>query len=117
MDTTGILSTFAATSFALLNPLGMLPVFMGYSANLSPGVQRWLALLVSLTVLGLTLLFLLTGNAIIDFFGITLDSFRVAGGILLLLIGASSERRNPSIARSWSPSPCRCSWGQASLRT
>jgi MarC family membrane protein len=87
MDTTGILSTFAATSFALLNPLGMLPVFMGYSANLSPGVQRWLALLVSLTVLGLTLLFLLTGNAIIDFFGITLDSFRVAGGILLLLIG------------------------------
>lgn len=36
MDTTGILSTFAATSFALLNPLGMLPVFMGYSANLSP---------------------------------------------------------------------------------
>jgi MarC family membrane protein len=87
MDTTSILSTFAATSFALLNPLGMLPIFMGYSSNLDVGVQRWLALLVSLTVMGLTLLFLVTGNAIIDFFGITLDSFRVAGGILLLLIG------------------------------
>lgn len=87
MDTINILSTFAATSFALLNPLGMLPVFVGYTTNLDAGVQRWLAVLVSLTVMGLTLLFLVTGNAIIDFFGITLDSFRIAGGILLLLIG------------------------------
>jgi MarC family membrane protein len=87
MDTASILSTFAATSFALLNPLGMLPVFMGYTGGLAVGVQRWLAVLVSLTVMGLTLLFLLTGNAIIDFFGITLDSFRIAGGIILLLIG------------------------------
>lgn len=89
MDPSSILSTFAATSFALLNPLGMLPVFMGYTADLGAGAQRWLALLVSVTVLGLTLLFLLTGNAIIDFFGVTLDSFRMAGGILLLLIGIS----------------------------
>jgi MarC family membrane protein len=87
MNTTSMLSTFAATSFALLNPLGMLPVFIGYTAHLRGGAQAWLALLVSLTVLGLTLLFLLTGNAIIDFFGITLDAFRIAGGILLLLIG------------------------------
>jgi multiple antibiotic resistance protein len=89
MDTVSILSTFAATSFALLNPLGMLPVFVGYTANLDAAAQRWLAVLVSLTVMGLTLLFLLTGNAIIDFFGITLDSFRIAGGILLLLLGIS----------------------------
>jgi MarC family membrane protein len=87
VDETHILSTYAATLFALLNPLGMLPVFIGYSAGLSLGVQRWLALFVSLTVLGLMLLFLLTGTAILEFFGITLDSFRMAGGILLLLIG------------------------------
>lgn len=87
MSTTSFLSTFAATLFALLNPLGMLPVFVGYTDNLNKGVQWWLALLVSVTVVGLMLLFLLTGNAIIDFFGITLDSFRIAGGVLLLLIG------------------------------
>ncbi len=40
-----------------------------------------------MTVLGLMLLFLLTSTAILEFFGITLDSFRMAGGILLLLIG------------------------------
>lgn len=87
MSDTRILSTFAATLFALLNPLGMLPVFIGYTTGMSTSVQRWLALFVSLTVMGLMLLFLLTGMAILDFFGITMDSFRVAGGILLLIIG------------------------------
>ena len=98
MNETSILSTFAATLFALLNPLGMLPVFIGYSAGMSIGVQRWLALFVSLTVMGLMLLFLLTGTAILDFFGITLDSFRVAGGILLLLIGITIVTGDPAKA-------------------
>ena len=98
MNETSILSTFAATLFALLNPLGMLPVFIGYSAGMSLGVQRWLALFVSLTVLGLMLLFLLTGTAILDFFGISLDSFRVAGGILLLLIGITIVTGDPAKA-------------------
>ncbi|WP_295434200.1 hypothetical protein [uncultured Thiodictyon sp.] len=31
MGATAILSTFGATLFALLNPVGMLPVFMGYT--------------------------------------------------------------------------------------
>ena len=82
-----ILGTFAATLFALLNPLGMLPVFIGYTARRRIGVQRWLAIFVSITVLGLMLLFLFAGTALLKFFGITLDAFRVAGGILLLLIG------------------------------
>lgn len=82
-----LLSTFAASLFALLNPLGVLPVFISYTAKENKSVQKWLALLLSLTVLGLLLLFLLTGSALLKFFGITLDSFRMAGGILLLLIG------------------------------
>ena len=82
-----ILGTFAATSFALLNPLGMLPIFIGYTARRRLGVQRWLAIFVSITVLGLMLLFLFVGTALLKFFGITLDAFRIAGGILLLLIG------------------------------
>lgn len=98
MQETTILSTFAATLFALLNPLGMLPVFIGYTAGLSQGAQRWLALFVSLTVLGLMLLFLLTGTTILDFFGITLDSFRLAGGILLLLIGIHIVTDDPGKA-------------------
>src|SRR6202035_5912839 len=92
---TSILGTFAATLFALLNPLGMLPVFIGYTAGCSIGAQRWLALFVSTTVLGLMLLFLFAGTALLDFFGITLDAFRVAGGILLLLIGIRTVAQDP----------------------
>ncbi|GFE71413.1 MarC family protein [Chroococcus sp. FPU101] len=81
---TGLLSTFAASLFALLNPLEVLPVFVSFSAKESKAVQKRLSLLLSLTVLGLLLLFLFTGSALLKFFGITLDAFRIAGGILLL---------------------------------
>ncbi len=93
---TSILGTFAATLFALLNPLGMLPVFIGYTAGMRTGVQRWLALFVSITVLGLMLLFLFAGTALLNFFGITLDAFRIAGGILLLLIGIRTVATDPA---------------------
>ncbi len=79
--------SFAATLFALLNPLGVLPIFIGYTSKERRGVQRWLALFLSVTVWALLLLFLFTGAALLQFFGISLDSFRIAGGILLLLIG------------------------------
>lgn len=98
MQDVGVLSTFAATLFALLNPLGMLPVFIGYTAGLSVGVQRWLALFVSLTVLALMLVFLFTGHVILSFFGISLDSFRLAGGIVLLLIGIQIVKGDSSQA-------------------
>lgn len=93
---TSILGTFAATLFALLNPFGMLPVFIGYTADRSVSVQRWLALFISATVLGLMLLFLFAGTALLNFFGITIDAFRVAGGILLLLIGIRTVARDPT---------------------
>jgi MarC family membrane protein len=82
-----IIFTFAASLFALLNPLGILPIFVGYTARETRTVQRWLALLLTLTVWGLLVIFLFTGASLLKFFGISLDSFRVAGGILLLLIG------------------------------
>lgn len=91
---TSILGTFAATLFALLNPFGMLPVFIGYTAGKRIRVQRWVALFVSITVLGLMLLFLFAGTALLNFFGITLDAFRIAGGILLLLIGIKTIARD-----------------------
>jgi MarC family membrane protein len=93
---TSILGTFAATLFALMNPFGMLPVFIGYTAGKRIRVQRWVALFVSLTVLGLMLLFLFAGTALLNFFGITLDAFRIAGGILLLLIGIKTIARDPA---------------------
>lgn len=80
-------ASFATTLFALLNPLGVLPIFIGYTSKERRGVQRWLALFLSITVWLLLILFLLTGAALLKFFGISIDAFRIAGGILLLMIG------------------------------
>lgn len=81
--------SFATTLFALLNPLGMLPIFIGYTAIERRAVQRWVAFFVSLTVWGLLLLFLFTGSPLLKFFGISINAFRIAGGILLLIMGIS----------------------------
>ncbi len=82
----------------------MLPVFIGYTTNMRVGVQRWLAVFVSITVLGLMLLFLFAGTALLNFFGITLDAFRIAGGILLLLIGIRTVAHDPANKAKISPS-------------
>lgn len=82
-----LITNFAASLFALLNPLGVLPIFISYTAGEKRKVQRWLALFLSLTVLALLLVFFFAGSALLKFFGISLDAFRIAGGILLLIIG------------------------------
>lgn len=81
------LRNFGATLFALLNPLGMLPIFIGYTAREKSDVKRFVALFVAATVLAMLLVFMLVGTTLLQFFGVTLNSFRIAGGILLLGIG------------------------------
>lgn len=82
-----LITNFAASLFALLNPLGVLPIFISYTGREKRNVQRWLALFLSLTVLALLLVFFFAGSALLKFFGISLNAFRIAGGILLLIIG------------------------------
>ncbi len=82
-----ILWNFVITSFALMNPLGMVPIFLALTAGERKDVQRLVALFVAITVLALLLIFMFLGTPILNFFGISLDSFRIAGGILLLGIG------------------------------
>lgn len=78
---------FVITSFALLNPIGVLPIFIGLTARESRAVQRLVALFVALTVLALLLIFLFLGDDLLRFLGVSIDAFSIAGGILLLLMG------------------------------
>ncbi|MFU8886583.1 MAG: MarC family protein [Cyanobacteriota bacterium] len=81
------LINFMVTTFALMNPLGVLPIFIGLTARENRDVQRLVALFVALTVLALLLVFLFVGESILQFLGVSMDAFRIAGGILLLLMG------------------------------
>jgi len=80
---TGALIHAFAGLFAIMNPFGNLPIFISLTDGREVSEQRHIAWkAVSVAFLMLTL-FLLLGGYILNFFGITLNAFRVAGGILI----------------------------------
>lgn len=78
----------ALTSFfTLMNPLGIMPVFMGMTATLDRKDQKKTATK-AITVAFFALLgFAFTGQLLFSFFGISADGFRVVGGVLFFLLG------------------------------
>lgn len=79
---------FAFTSlFTMINPIGVVPVFISMTVGASPQEKRATARKATFTALLLLLMFALTGQFIFQFFGISVDSLRVAGGVILFMIG------------------------------
>lgn len=73
--------------FTMVNPLGIIPVYNSLTANLSPKDARNTAIKAVLIAIGLLFLFAITGNFIFNFFGISVDSLRVVGGIIFFMVG------------------------------
>ncbi|MEQ8859889.1 MAG: YchE family NAAT transporter [Pseudomonadales bacterium] len=72
--------------FAVVNPLGAVPLFISMTAAESPIERRATINHVAESLVIILLVSLLLGEQILGFFGITIDSFRVGGGILILLM-------------------------------
>jgi len=72
--------------FIIMDPLGNVPIFIGLTSNLNLRERRRtlrVALLVSFILL---IVFALTGDQLLAVFNISLESFMVAGGLLLLIL-------------------------------
>ncbi|SDT89077.1 MarC family protein [Stappia sp. ES.058] len=88
MDTACFPKVFAAL-FAIMKPIANLPVFLSPTAEREPGETRKVALtVIAGLVVGATVI-LLTGDRLLEIFGIGLNDFRLAGGLLILLIALS----------------------------
>lgn len=72
--------------FAILDPIGMIPVIIMFTAGMSPSQLNKTGRLASLTVLLILLTALFIGEPLLAFFGISISSFRLAGGILLMIM-------------------------------
>ena len=77
---------------ALINPLTVLPIFLGLVQGRPESEKRHISSVASITVLVTLLIFTYFGGALLDLFAITIDSFRIAGGILLLLTALEMMR-------------------------
>jgi multiple antibiotic resistance protein len=75
------------TLFVVLDPVGMLAVFLAVTAELTPVQRREAATLAILYSLGILVFFIAAGELLLIQMGIRLRAFQVAGGILLLLYG------------------------------
>jgi multiple antibiotic resistance protein len=74
---------------AIVNPLGAIPIFISLSTGLSRDERKRIINIVATTVTSILLVSLLVGEVILGIFGISMHSFRVGGGILLLLMSIS----------------------------
>lgn len=75
--------------FIIIDPFGVLPIFLVLTRDMDLK-SRMKTLRYSITfALLLLLAFALTGKAILDYLSVSIDALRIAGGLLLLLIGVS----------------------------
>jgi multiple antibiotic resistance protein len=73
--------------FTIIDPFGALPVYASMTSKLSHRESRRVALRAALTAWIVLILFALTGRFLFDFFGISVNSLRVVGGIIFFIMG------------------------------
>jgi len=94
------------TLFVVLDPFGMLAIFLAVTAGLEPAQRVKAAVLAILYALGILLFFIVVGELLLIQMGIPLLAFQIAGGILLLLygiemsLGAHAPGAGPSATRA-----------------
>jgi multiple antibiotic resistance protein len=89
----------ALALFAIVDPVGVIPIFLLATQGHTLAQSRTAARIAALTVLGVLTLFTFLGEPLLMFFGIRLAAFSVAGGLLLLLLALSMVQAHVSPLR------------------
>lgn len=88
LDWTAYIKIFT-TLLAIVNPLGAIPIFISLTNTMASGERRRIVNTASITVVVVLIVAALLGKPLLNFFGISIASFKVGGGILLLLMAIS----------------------------
>lgn len=80
--------------FALVDPIGNVPIFAAATAGATLRQRLSVSALICLFIVAFLTFFFFTGLGLLQFFGISLAAFRIAGGILLLLLGLDMARED-----------------------
>lgn len=85
--------------FAILNPLGAIPIYLSMMTDRRPEVMHRTTLKASVAVAVILMLSIWTGDSLLSFFGIGIPAFRIGGGLLVLLIAVAMFGAKTSPAR------------------
>ena len=83
---------FFVALFALIDPVGTAPLFAAATVGAPTAGRRLTAAYIALFSFVFMVFFFVTGLALLRFFGISLAAFRIAGGVLLFLLGLDMAR-------------------------
>ncbi len=87
--------------FVSIDIIGTSPIFLGFTQGISDKHRKTLIIQALATAFIVALIFLFSGKVILRFLGITINDFRMAGGLVLLILSindtlsSSETRRNP----------------------
>src|SRR5262245_5089932 len=88
LDWTIAAKLFAAL-FAIMNPLSVIPVYLALTADQAPEERRAASLMMIATVVTGAAVCAIAGQGLLSIFGIDVPHFRLAGGVIVLLIALS----------------------------
>jgi multiple antibiotic resistance protein len=74
------------TLFVIMDPPGIIPIFLALSSGRPVKVQRRMALQATAVAFGVIAVFGLLGQQILDYLHVSIPALMVAGGLLLLLV-------------------------------
>lgn len=73
--------------FTLINPLGSMPIFMTMTSELTREERKRTAWKASIVAFFAIAFFALTGQLLFRFFGISVNSLRIVGGVIFFMMG------------------------------
>lgn len=109
--------------FVAIDIVGTTPIFLGFIHDITDSERKKLIIEALLTAFIVANAFLIFGKLILNFLGVTINDFRIAGGIILLIISvtdimtSSDQRRNPRTNVSVVPLGIPLIMGPAALTT
>jgi len=86
--------------FGIVDPIGVVPLFLALTSKDDEQRRRLLARRACLVAGGVMIVFALAGERLLAGLGISLDAFRIAGGLLMLVTAFEQLRAAPPSTRS-----------------
>lgn len=91
MPETAFLITAFATLFVVIDPPGLVPLFIALSRGMGPDRRQSMARRARIIAAVLLLLFCVAGETILSFIGLAMPALRIARSILLFLTALSVQ--------------------------